>query len=266
MPRAAPAIGQIGDTSPMPTESLQNMVINVLVAGARASELAVRGPARLGTPLPKPPRNADPVVLIPGFANGASMLDVMKRSLEADGFRAFVFDDPNHGLGDYRLAADRFDAFVRDVQAQTGAKKIDMVAYSAGATVGRTWLARDADAVKRTDSFVDLDGSWRGDDDHRFLNIIKQVPGVGNDLWNALPPAELQLQPGSDLFGELAQHPELPRGVRVTSIVGGGTVGARDYVPGATNIELPDSPNHLAMVRTSNSAYEAVRGALLSRR
>ncbi|MBC7643641.1 MAG: hypothetical protein H7123_00850 [Thermoleophilia bacterium] len=241
------------------------MVINVLVAGARSAELAVRGPARLGTPLPRPPHRADAVILLPGFANGASMLDVMKRSLEADGFRAFVFDDPNHGLGDYRLAADRFDAFALDVQRQTGARKVDLVAYSAGVTVARTWLARHADAAARTDSFVDLDGSWRGDDDHRFLDMIKRIPGVANHLWNALPPAELHLQQGSDLFTELARHPELPTGVRVTSIVAGGTVNATDYVPGATNIELPDSPSHLAMVRTSNSSYEAVRGALLTR-
>lgn len=242
---------------------VQSAVNAALVAATWAAEHTVPGPARLGLPLSQKPVHADPVVLVPGFANGASMLGVLKRSLEADGFSVAVFDDPEHGLGDYRLAAARLDALVAATMSAAHASHVDLVTYSAGVTVARTWLAEHATAASSLDSLVDVDGRWHGDDDHRFLDAITSIPGIGKRALGALPVAELQMQTGSDLFRELDAHPAIPSGVRVTSIMPPDRM-LRDTIPGATNIVLPDRPNHLQIVRSSETAYAAIRGALLA--
>ena len=127
-------------------------------------------PARLGTPAAAP-AGADPVVLVAGMGNDHRFMDVWQRSLAADGYRAFSFRDPEHGLGDARVAAARLGDFVEQVRAQTGAPKVDLVAFSAGITTARTWLSLDGGAA-RTDAIIDLDGPWAGDDD-AFRAVVR---------------------------------------------------------------------------------------------
>lgn len=233
-----------------------------LAAGAHAYGRLFPGPVRLAAPLAtRAPATANPVVLIGGWTNDASFLDVWNRSLTADGFRAFAWNDPQHGFGDVRDAARRLDAYVEQVRVQTGAAKVDIVGYSAGNTIARTWMQLVGGAP-RLHTLIDLDGSWNGDDDSRVLHRFGSVPLLGATLLRAMPASEWDLQRTSPLFTELNRHPELPAGVRVTSIY-----AARDelddVVPGGHNVALADSPGHIAMARTSATAYDAARTALL---
>jgi hypothetical protein len=246
------------------SDLIRGVVTGGLSRGAHLYEVLRPGPARLGAPLPasqRPAPDANPVVLVPGFTNDAGFMAVWQRSLEGDGLRAFSFDDPEHGLGDVRTAATRLAAFVDDVRARTHADHVDVVAYSAGNTVARTWMTLLGGAP-HLHTFVNLDGSWQGDDDSRFLHAVGSVPLAGATLLRSMPRAEWDLQRSSPLFAELHQHPEVPDGVRVTSIY-----PARDdlfdVVPGGHNVPLPDAPGHIGMARSSVSAYDAARAALL---
>jgi hypothetical protein len=202
------------------------------------------------------------VVLVPGFTNDAGWMSVWQRSLQADGFRTFTFPDPNHCLGDLRVAAGQLGQFVAGVEQQTGAAHVSIVAYSAGITTARAWMSLDGGApnVRRV---VDLDGSWDGDDDSHFLNEVRSVPVAGPTLYRAMPTAEMDTQRSSPLYADIHQHPAVPSGVQVTSIYP-QRFGVMDYVPGAANVVLPDAPGHIAMARSSDTAYEAGRAALLA--
>jgi pimeloyl-ACP methyl ester carboxylesterase len=234
---------------------------DLLRRGIALVDRLVPGPERLGAPMPAP-RDADPVVLVGGFGTDAGFWDVWRRSLEADGFRVYVFDDPAFGLGSVRDAARGLAARVDEVRAATGARKVDVLTYSAGCAVARAWLSLDGGA-RRVDSLVAVDGSWRGDDDSRLLGRLGAIPLVGGRLVHSVPPAFFDLQRTSALYAALATKPSVPRGVRVTAVYP-THAATDDVIEGARNVPLADDPGHLAVLRRSTSAYEAARAALLA--
>lgn len=241
-------------------------VVRVTIAGALRTGLRIfdridPAPERLGR-AQRAPLHADPVVLVGGFATDAGFLEVWRRSLVADGYRVFVFDDPAQGLGSVREAGRRLGAFVDAVRGASGAGRVDLVAYSAGGTVSRSWLSLDGGAeAGAIDRLVVVDGSWRGDDDSRFLARLRGLPLVGHALHDGWPRAYFDLQRTSALFGALAQRPELPAGVRVASIFP-KSAASLDAVPGARNVQLASEPGHIGIMRRSVEAYEAARALL----
>ena len=238
------------------------MVDRAFAIGSHLYERAFPGPARVGAPsLAQPPRGGVPVVLVPGLGNDAGFMDVWKRSLTADGFHPFTFDDPARGLGDIRTAATRLAGFVDDVRAGTGSPKVDVVGYSAGASVARAWMQLDggAPAVRR---MINVDGTWNGEDHGRLLRRLGSAPVVGASLIRSMPPALMDLQPGSALQQELLRRPQVPEGVRMTSIFR-ASHAAEGSVAGGHDVPLRGPLSHLAVVRSSDDAYEAARAALL---
>ncbi|MBC7462071.1 MAG: hypothetical protein H7287_11965 [Thermoleophilia bacterium] len=238
-----------------------SLVDRAFAVGSRLYERAFPGPARLGAPLQAAGHGDTPVVLVPGLGNDARFMAVWERSLQADGFRTFTFDDPARGLGDIRTAATRLASFAAGVQAATGSAYIDVVGYSAGASVARTWMQLDggAPAVRR---MISLDGTWNGEDHSRLLRAIESTPIAGASLLKSVPPALLDLQPSSALQQELLHQPRLPASVRLTSIYRSANA-TEGSVLGARNLPLRGSLGHLAVVRSSDNAYEAARAALL---
>lgn len=243
---------------------MQHALAHTIMRGVRAYDQLCPGPPRLAEPLREHPSATRPVVLVPGYANDAGFLDVWQRSLRDDGFEAFTFDDPAAGMGDVRSAARNLASFVAGVRARTGAALVDVVTYSAGNTVTRAWMSLEGGAPQ-VDSLVVVDGSWRGDDDSTLLAVLHALPIPGGSLSDVLPPAFHDLQRTSSLCAELARLPQLPAGVRVTSIYPERSAGV-DAIDGARNIALADNPGHLEIARRSASAYVAIRSALLSGR
>ena len=147
------------------------------------------------------------------------------------------------------------------VMARTGARSVDLIAYSAGISVARTWVQLDGGAQSVT-RLVDLDGSWSGDDDSPLLARIRRVPFIGPTIGRSLPLAEYDLQRTSPLQAELARQ-TVPSSLQLTSIFP-ERLATLDVVPGARNVPIPGDVSHVAMARSSDLAYDAARGALLA--
>jgi pimeloyl-ACP methyl ester carboxylesterase len=216
------------------------------------------GPARLGEKLAAPPAHADPIVLVPGFATDGGYMNVMQRSLEDDGFTVFVFDDPHMGIGSIDEAARGLGGVIDAAKAATGSDKVNLVTYSAGVSVARTYASLQGGAtnVKR---LTTLDGSWRGDDDSKLIARLRRF-----GLDGFLPKAWYDLQRTSELNTKLGELPNagIPDGVKVTT-VSPRSAKDSDFVPGATNIEISDRYDHMDLPRASDEAYTKVRDSLL---
>lgn len=253
------------------------MVENVLVRGLLLFEHAFPMPARLGAPLSigaAAARDADPVVLIGGFANSMTGWNEWVRSLRADGFQVFVFDPPTVGLGDMEESARAVAAFIDDVRRRTGRRRIDVVGFSEGGLLARMAAAR-LGALGAIDRLISLATPHHG---VSMSGVYDAIKGFGV-LRRAVPKAAVQLLDGSELLSRIARddehlrmgrHPDAPRYASVFSRTIDMVVTPMSaWLPGAVNVPVAaDSPgrigpNHFEMYHTSDRAYEAARELLL---
>lgn len=258
---------------------LGNLVETVLVRGLFAFEQLFPMPARLGAPLPlggARRANADPVVLVGGFANTVSGWNEWRRSLEADGFEVYVFDPPTAGLGDMDQAARDVAAFIAQVRRKTG-RAVDVIGFSEGGLLARMAVARFG-ALGSVDRITTLATPHGGVAARPVFDAL----GAVRALHEATPTAALQLLEGSDLLRAVeASDRQLRR------VGGAGADGAPRYasimsmthdlfvspwsawLPGALNVPVrrdrggEGGPNHFEMLHTSSRAYEAARLLLL---
>ena len=131
-------------------------------AAARAIQ-NVTHPATIGTPNPKAGVGRPPVVLLAGQGDHATQaMKTYARSLERDGFKVFIFDDPGHAMESHGDASKQLDSLVEKIRKDTGAAKVDLVGYSTGGTNARAYvnLYGGADKVGRV---VQLAGTNNGD-------------------------------------------------------------------------------------------------------
>jgi pimeloyl-ACP methyl ester carboxylesterase len=255
---------------------LGSIIDTVLVRGLLALEAVYPMPARLGAPLPpgsSASAQADPVVLVGGFANSPSGWAEWRRSLEADGFRVFVFDPPTTGLGDMHDSARAVAAFIEQVRRRTGRRKVDVIGFSEGGLLTRMAIASHGalDAVDRAISLATPHLGVPLRPLHDALSGLRL-------LVRAVPPAAIQLLEGSELVGAVERSDRHLRS---------GAIGAPRYasifsrtidllvwphlawLPGAFNIPVDDDrpgragPNHFEMLHTSDRSYEAARILLL---
>lgn len=261
----------------MPVGSLLGSIVEtVLVRGLLAIEHFFPMPARVGEPLAighARSRNADPVILIGGYANSASGWNEWKRSLEADGFQVFVFDSPTLGLGDMEESAKAVAAFILEVRRKTG-RKVDVVGFSQGGVLARMAVAR-LGALGSVDRLVSLATPHGGVPLNGPYNALKGI----KFLQRAIPPASAQLLEGSELLLRLARDDEHlrygrdPRAPRYASVYS-RTIDPiitpwASALPGAVNVPVAADqkwrigPNHFEMFHTSDRAYEATRSLLL---
>jgi triacylglycerol lipase len=77
-----------------------------------------------------------PVLLVHGYKGGPSQLEAISDQLERDGRRVVPVVLPQHGTGDLRFAAFAIGIVARDL----GAPRIDVVGFSLGGLVARSWL------------------------------------------------------------------------------------------------------------------------------
>ncbi|MEW2476636.1 alpha/beta fold hydrolase [Micromonospora gifhornensis] len=84
--------------------------------------------------------NANPVIVVGGLSGIAAVYQPLAARLRADGYRVWVYELPNLGLGDIAASAGSLRTFVGTVRSSTGAAKIDLVAHSEGGLVSRYYI------------------------------------------------------------------------------------------------------------------------------
>ena len=95
--------------------------------------------------------NANPVIVVGGLSGFAAAYEPLAARLRADGYRVWIYELPNLGLGDIVASAGALRGFVGQVRSATGAAKIDVVAHSEGGLVARHYIKNlgGGDAVGR---------------------------------------------------------------------------------------------------------------------
>ena len=248
-------------------------------AGSAINRLVIPNPERLGAPLPPTARaargvdRADPIVLVGGYASMTRSLEPIAASLRADGFtNVFVFEVSNNGLANIHHSAQRLAAFVADVRRRTGARRVDVVAHSAGGIVTRTWAQLHGGAPA-LDRLVTIATPHHGVVLLR-KNVVNAIADSKFGRW-LTGASTHQLLHGSDLLAELERTKSSIARRLVSVFVDGydGLLAPLDtaIVEGATNIRLRHPGQtvrdarlgHFTLHRRSDRVYDVVREALL---
>ena len=120
----------------------QAVLCLLVVAGlvTAASTQAVAAPAR-------PAVAPDPVIIVNGTGGPAFYYEPLRARLQANGYRTWIFQLTDLGLGDIRGTSRDLAAFVAGVRAQTGAAKVDLIGHSQGGLVSRQYIKYDGGAA-----------------------------------------------------------------------------------------------------------------------
>src|SRR5262245_43043388 len=228
------------------------------VAATVAVLLVALWPARQPTP-----ERVVPVVLVHGYDGTAASLGALSSRLRAQGRQVVVVQLPERGTGDIEVSAG---VVARAVDG-TGANTVDLVGYSAGGIVVRTYLGQPGVAAHVR--HVVLLGS-----PNHGAQLASLAALLGPQVCSG---ACAQLVPGSALLARLNQlvrGNEFPAGPDVTSI---WTAEDRTVTPpasavlaGARNVRVQDvcadsRVGHSGLVRdplTLGLALRALSGGL----
>ncbi len=217
-------------------------------ATAALVALAVAGPLGLGTAaadvppdhalfLPEPAlRGANdfsckptadkpnPVVLVHGFgATASENWYFFAPHLAAQGYCVFAKtygQDARYpsrgGVQPMERSAAELAAFVDEVLAATGAKKVDIVGHSEGAIMPR-WYLKFGGGTKKVEHFVGWAGPNHGTDIWGITKLRALVPGWDTYMGAYCGPCP-QFMPGSDFLTKLNAGDETPGSTHYTVI------------------------------------------------
>ena len=91
-----------------------------------------------------------PVLLVPGYGGGTSMLQSLADRLRATDRDVTVVAVPGDGTGDLVESAAELHRAAAEAMDRTGQRSVDVVGYSAGGLVARLWVAGNgADVARR---------------------------------------------------------------------------------------------------------------------
>ncbi|WP_433529120.1 lipase family alpha/beta hydrolase [Micromonospora sp. CA-263727] len=95
--------------------------------------------------------DANPVIVVGGLSGFAAVYEPLAARLRADGYRVWIYELPNLGLGDIAASASSLRGFVGQVRSATGGAKVDLVAHSEGGLASRYYIKNlgGGDAVGR---------------------------------------------------------------------------------------------------------------------
>lgn len=227
----------------------------------------------LGTPLPNPPKNQDPIVLVNGFSVYNEVLAPAMRSMQRDGATVYAPEFPNNAMDHIDDSAKFLGNYVQNVLKETGARKVDLVGFSEGGLIQRAYVKYHG-GDKYVDRAVSLATPHNG---VLFSGLGQAIQGVGL-LRKWVPEGAQEMIKGSDFLTKLnAGDPTPGKDVKWYSIYSKSFDGIvwpanSPVLEGAKNLELTkDSwfpwlkgPHHLGLQR-SHEAYELVRDIMLEK-
>lgn len=221
----------------------------------------------------KPAAGQEPVVLIHGTfgfkqpVQAADRWREMGTALKADGYCVYALEYGTDwlgtmGVGDIRKSAQQLSTFVAGVKEATGAAKVDLIGYSQGGLVARSYV-KDQRGAASVDDLIGLGAPNRG---------TATFPAwVGSWLY----PAVKQMLPDSTFLQGLNRGGDLLPGINYTMLAAPRDEVVKPYTSAylagsaqqLTNVDVPDNVNpqnpHSAFC-SNPLAIEWVREALRS--
>ncbi|MEV4467203.1 alpha/beta fold hydrolase [Micromonospora echinofusca] len=205
----------------------------------------------------------NPVIVVGGLSGIASAYGPLASRLRVDGYRVWVYQLPNLGLGDIPTSARAFSSFVGQVRASTGAAKVDVVAHSEGGLVSRYFI-KSLGGTSSIDRYVSLGTPQYGT---YVANIVKFL-GLGSCAGIV---ACQQMSIGSSFLAGLNAGDDTPGTVRWTAVrtLQDELVRPVDnakLADGATNVLIQSAcplrvVGHLGLV-LDGTTYTVIRQAL----
>ncbi|MDT0531774.1 alpha/beta fold hydrolase [Micromonospora sp. DSM 115977] len=205
----------------------------------------------------------NPVIVVGGLSGIASAYGPLASRLRVDGYRVWVYQLPNLGLGDIPTSARAFSSFVGQIRASTGAAKVDIVAHSEGGLVSRYFI-KSLGGTSSVGRYVSLGTPQYGT---YVANIVKFL-GLGSCAGIV---ACQQMSIGSSFLAGLNDGDDTPGTVRWTAVrtlqdelvrpVDNATLA-----DGATNVLIQSAcplrvVGHLGLV-LDGTTYTVIRQAL----
>jgi len=199
-----------------------------------------------------------PVLLVSGYGGSTRSLEPLREALESAGRDVVVVPPVGGGTGDLEDQAESLDDAAGAARARFGTSSVDVVGYSAGGVVARSWV-RDHGGASVARRVLSIGSPQHG------TSVAEAALGVAGSC----PDACEQLATDSDLLRELNAGDETPRGPRFVSVwttadrtvvppdsarlAGGLDFTVQSVCPGARTAhgDLPGDPVVLAALRTT---------------
>jgi triacylglycerol esterase/lipase EstA (alpha/beta hydrolase family) len=176
-----------------------------------------------------------PVVLIHGtYSNMYASFSNLAAPLRREGYCVYAFNYGDwpmglgvfpaiKGLGPVRRSARQLKVFVNRVREQTGAAQVDLVGYSQGGVVARTYLRHEGGAMPADPSrntvgtVVGLASANEGSTAMALTSILRAM-GFKKRAHDVLGPSSKELLLGSEFLRDLNLPSETEPGVRYVNI------------------------------------------------
>jgi triacylglycerol lipase len=190
------------------------------------------------------PEGPSPALLVHGWAGHAAQMEDMRAQLEQAGIPAFTIELPgNDNVVNAQAIADK----VIDIEASTGAAKVDLVGYSMGGLSTRYYIKRLA-GLSTTGKYVSFGTPHYGGD----IACVLDEPNGG------------QMCPGSAFLVDLNEGDDTPGDIPYTTIWSDQEVpdSAGKLDGGACFVNIPgvghaDEPASSAII---DAVLQALRG------
>ena len=148
-----------------------------------------------------------PVLLVSGYGGSTASLEPLRRALERTGRDVVVVPAVGGGTGDLEAQAESLGRAADAALARFDATSVDVVGYSAGGVVARSWV-RDFGGASVARRVLSVGSPQHG------TSVAELAVGVAGSC----PAACEQLEPDSDLLRRLNARDETPSGPRFVSV------------------------------------------------
>ncbi len=128
-----------------------------------------------------------PIILIHGVVDNRSVFTLLKRGLRRRGFGRIITLNYSPLTDDVRVVAERLEALVEALCAETGYERVHVIGHSMGGLVARYFVQR------------------MGGDSRVHTLVTLGTPHMGTAPARIVPhPVARQMRPGSDIMTQLA--------------------------------------------------------------
>ena len=191
--------------SPARRRLVLGTLAGVLVLAVAVAAAVVRAASDRTTPVAQDAPG--PVLLVSGYGGSTRSLEPLRRLLEGAGRDVVVVAAVGDGTGDLEDQARALDDAARAARDRFDARSVDVVGYSAGGVVARSWV-RDHGGAAVARRVLSVGTPQHG------TSVAELALGVAGSC----PPACEQLAPDSELLRRLNAGDETPPGPRFVSV------------------------------------------------